>query len=142
MTIAPISHKSSFLFCIYLSIYGIFTNPVKYLYKGYSKCLEIAENYKDDRFLLICFSNFNQIQHIQEFEIYKESMIISPNDLEFLKDVKEFDEENEIIVGIKNFFGNENEILEDVMEYTGFGNYELVYSLKGATSQDVYRFFR
>ena len=65
------------IFSIYLSVYGLLTNPINYLYVGYLKYLDIAEEYKNDRFVMISTTEFSQIQDVPEFKIYKERICIN-----------------------------------------------------------------
>lgn len=103
-----IQNKKVLLSClsvcfIGLTTYGLLTNPIQYLYKGSDEYLKIAEKYKNDRFLLICTNEFNHIKDMQEFCIYKESMIVPPEEVEFLNEVEEFKEDDEIVLAIKNW---------------------------------------
>ena len=101
---------------IIISIIGLSYNPVKYLYKGYNSYLEIAKKYKDDRFVLIGSAKFNHLQDLPEFTTYKESMILAPYDIEYLSTFKEFEEDDEIILGVKNWLDEPAEaILKKVM---------------------------
>ena len=131
------------IFSIYLSIYGIFNNPINYLYIGYQKYLDIAEEYKDDRFVLVSNTIFSHIQDVPEFKIYKESLIIEPDNLEDMEQFTEFEDEDEFILGIKNWINkSRDDILEEVMKSTGFDNYELLYSSTKSARLDVYRFYK
>lgn len=128
------------IFAVFLSTYGLLTNPIKYLYIGYNDYLKIAEEYKDDKFLLVCTTEFNQNQDGMEYGIYKESMIIAPKDLDYLKEVPEFKEEDEFILSIKNWLDkNPSEILKIVLKNTGFTDYELLYTSDKSAKCTVYK---
>ena len=72
--------------------------------------------------------------------IYKESMIVEPERLNLLKDNKEIIEDEEFILSIKTWLGNTDEILEEVLQNTGFTNYELLLdSPKKAANCRIYR---
>ena len=130
-------------FAIYLSIYGIFTNPVNYLYIGYQKYLDIAEEYKDDRFVLVSTTVFSHIQDIPEFKTYKESLIIDPDKLKDLENFDEFKDEDEFILGIKNWISKpEDEVINEVLEYTGFENYELIHTSQKSSRESIYRIYK
>lgn len=130
------------VFAIYLSTYGILMKPINYLYIGYQKYLDIAKEYQEDRFVLVMPTVFSQIQDTLEFQTYRESLIIAPDRLEDLKDFNEFDNENEFILGIKNWIDNPEEVLEQVLEYTEFTNYELLHTSTKSARLDVYRIYR
>ena len=131
------------IFSIYLSIYGLLTNPINYLYVGYQKYLDIAEEYKNDRFVMISTTEFSQIQDVPEFKIYRESLIVDPNTLNYLETLDEFDNENEFILGIKNWIDKpEEEVLEEVLKYTGFENYELIHTSTKSARETIYRIYR
>jgi hypothetical protein len=123
--------------------YGLSTTQVKYLYEGYNNYLAIAEEYKEDRFVLICPTAFVHIQDVPEFKIYKESMSVGLDNLETLQDVEEFKDEDEYILSIKRFLDETpEEVLEKVLEYTGFSNYELLYESSSSARANVYRIYR
>jgi hypothetical protein len=131
------------MLAIIISIYGLITTPVKYLYIGYNNYLEIAEKYKEDRFVLVSSTAFCHIQDVPEFKIYKASMAVGPEWLESLKDVEEFESEDEFILSIKRYLDESpEEILEKVLEYTGFSNYELLYESSSSARANVYRIYK
>ena len=130
------------LFSIFLTIYGLLTNPINYLYIGYQKYLDIAEKYKNDRYVMVSTTIFSHIQDIPEFKIYKESLIIDPNELKDLENFKEF-EEDEFILGIKNWIDKpEKDVLEEIMEYTGFEKYELLHTSTKSARLSIYKVYR
>jgi len=131
------------IFAIYISVYGIATQKINYLYEGYNDYLKIADEYQDDRFVLVMPTVFSQIQDVPEFKIYKESLIIAPDRLEDLETYSEFEQEDEFIVGIKNWNKKPiDAILDEIVVYTGFENYELVYSSDESANMTIYRFFK
>ncbi|MBR2290488.1 MAG: hypothetical protein IJ867_07970, partial [Clostridia bacterium] len=131
------------IFAIYISIYGLINKPINYLYIGYQEYLDIARDYQNDRFVLVMPTVFSQIQDTLEFQIYKESLMISPDRLEDLKDFPEFETEEEFILGIKNWISVPvEEVLQEVLEYTGFSNYELLHTSNKSARLDVYRIYR
>jgi len=126
-----------------LSIYGLYTNPIKFLYKGYNKYLEIANEYENNRFVLVCTSEFPHLQDLPEFQIYKESMIVEPENLEHLSEFKEFEEDDEIIVGIKNWLNKKPEdIIKEIIKYTGYTDYEFLYDSVKSSRETIYRVYR
>lgn len=130
-------------FSIYVTVCGLLTNPINYLYVGYQKYLDIAEKYKDDRYVMVSTTIFSHIQDIPEFKIYKESLIIDPNELADLENYEEFDDEDEFILGIKNWIDKpEEDVLDEVLKYTGFKNYELLHTSTKSARETVYRIYR
>ena len=131
------------IFSIFLTIYGLLTNPINYLYIGYQKYLDIAEKYKDDRYVMVSTTIFSHIQDVPEFKIYKESLIIDPNELKDLENYKEFEENDEFILGIKNWIDKpEEDVLEEVMKYTGFEKYELLHTSTKSARLSIYKVYR
>lgn len=122
-----------------ISIFGLATNKVKYLYIGYNDYLEVAEENSESKFVLICPTVFNHIQDIPEMKIYKESIVIAPYSLDELKENKELQEDDEFILSIKNWIGDTEEILSEVLENTGYTNYELLLSTKNSANCSVYK---
>lgn len=122
-----------------LSIVGLTTNKVKYLYIGYNDYLEVARKYSDNRFVLISQTSFVHIYDIPEMSIYSESLIIDPDKLEQLKNNMELKQENEFILSIKNWAGDVDKILKDVLDYTGFSEYELLLNTGNSANCSVYR---
>ena len=130
-------------FAVYLSVYGIVSTPINYLYIGYQNYLDIAEENKNDRFVLVSSTVFSHIQDVPEFQIYKESLIIEPDKLEDLEELNEFDDETEFILGIKNWVDKpEDEVLDEVLKYTGYGDYELLYTSTKSARLTVYKIYR
>ena len=131
------------IFAIYISIYGLLTKPINYLYIGYQNYIDIAEKYQDDRFVVVTPTVFSQIKDMLEYRIYKETLMIDPEDLEDLKDFREFKTDKEFILGVKNWMETpEEEILKQVMEYTGFENYEFLYTSTKSARLTIYRLYK
>lgn len=122
-----------------ISIWGLATNKVKYMYIGYNDYLKIAKEYKDDRFVLISQTSFVHIYDMPEMSIYNESIIIDPDKLEQLRNNEELKQEDEFILSIKNWAGDIDEILKDVLEYTGYTDYELLLNTGNSANCSVYK---
>lgn len=143
-----ISHaKASFvilaIFAIALSGYGLFTQPIHYMYIGYQEYVDIAEKYEDDRFVLVMPTVFSQIQDIPEMKLYKETLMIAPERIEELSDFQEFETEKEFILGIKNWIDvPTEEVLQEVLANTGFRKYELLHTSEKSARLDVYRIYK
>ena len=111
---------------IVISLYGILNYNVKYLYKGYNDYLKIAEENKDKRYVLICENEFSHIQDVPEMMIYKETKIVPPNKLKYLKNDEKLEGDSEFILSIKNWVNNPEDILHKVLENTGYTHFELL----------------
>ena len=126
-----------------LSCYGLVTQPIHYMYIGYQKYIDIAEEYKDDRFVLVMPTVFSQIQDIPEMKIYKETLMIAPEKIEELREYQEFETEEEFILGIKNWIEMPTEeVLQEVLENTGFDKYQLLHTSEKSARLDVYRIYK
>lgn len=110
---------------IIISIYGLTTSKPMFLYQEYNKYLQIAKENQYKPFIYVGNSVFNQIQSMPEFEIYKSSMILDETQIAILENDKKITNSEEFILSIKKYLGNEK-ILEEVLEKTGFTNYEIL----------------
>ena len=121
-----------------LSIFGLCTNNVKYLYKGYNEYLELANKYSEYRYVLICSTEFSHILDLPEMTIYRETLVLNADSLDELKENEELQEDGEFILSIKNWIGDTEEILQTVLENTGFSNYELLLESNSSADCNVY----
>lgn len=110
------------LVVISLQVYGLITKEPDYLYKGYSEYIDLAKEYQDYQYIYVGINGYNHIKNMPEFAIYKESLILNETQLELLK---QRDIEDKFIVGIKIYL-NVDEIINEILEYTGAKEYELV----------------
>ena len=124
-----------------ISVYGLMFSEPAFLYKGYAKYLEIAEENKEDKFVYVGDTVFNHIQSMPEFATYTESLILNENQLDVLENDSKLSEENEFILSIKKYKGAD-EILAKVIEKTGFSNYEVLLDDEGDVSCKIYKVMR
>ena len=124
-----------------ISVYGLMFSEPAFLYKGYAKYLEIAEENKEDKFVYVGDTVFNHIQSMPEFATYSESLILNENQLDVLENDSKFSEENEFILSIKKYKGAD-EILAKVIEKTGFSNYEVLLDDDGDVGCKIYKVMR
>ena len=124
-----------------VSVYGLIFSQPAFLYKGYAKYLEIAEENKEDKFVYVGDTVFNHIQSMPEFATYSESLILDENQLDVLDKDSKLSEENEFILSIKKYKGAD-EILAKVIEKTGFSNYEVLLDDDGDVGCKIYRVMR
>ena len=124
-----------------VSVYGLIFSQPAFLYKGYAKYLEIAEENKEDKFVYVGDTVFNHIQSMPEFATYSESLILNENQLDVLENDSKFSEENEFILSIKKYKGAD-EILAKVIEKTGFSNYEVLLDDDGDVGCKIYKVMR
>ena len=110
------------LVVVSLQLYGLITKEPDYLYKGYNEYINLAKEYNNYQFIYVGINNYNHIKNMPEFATYKESLILNETQLELLK---ERNIEDKFIVGIKLYL-NVNEILNEILEYTGAKEYELL----------------
>lgn len=124
-----------------ISVYGLMFSEPAFLYKGYAKYLEIAEENKEDKFVYVGDTVFNHIQSMPEFATYTESLILNENQLDVLENDSKLPEENEFILSIKKYKGAD-EILAKVIEKTGFSNYEVLLDDDGDVGCKIYKVMR
>jgi len=126
-------------FTIIISIYGLIVNTPKYLYKGYSEYIDIAEKYKDLNFVYVCDNGFTHINSLPEFMIYNKSMIInlSHDKLDFLLSEEELQRQDEYILSIKKWMNTE-EVLNKILEKTNFSQYEVLLDDNSDTQSKIY----
>ena len=126
-------------FSIIISILGLVYNEPKYLYKGYREYLDLAKQYKELNFVYMCDNGFTHINSLPEFMIYNKSMIINTNhdDLEFLKTEPELQKQERFVLSIKKWM-NVDEVLNNVLEKTGFDEYEVLLDDKGDFNSIIY----
>ncbi len=124
-----------------ISIYGLFTSEVSFLYKGYNKYLDIAEKNKDLKFVYVGDCGFCHMQSMQEFATYSESLILYDTELEYLINDEKIKSEDEFILSIKKYKGDEK-ILNRIVDETDFKNYELLLDDDGEVGCVIYRMKR
>lgn len=128
-------------FIAVISIYGFLSSEPKNMFKGYNEYLEIAEEHKDNYFVFVGNTAFNQIQNMQEFMTYKESIILNENQLGYLRNDQNLEEADEFILSIKKYLGAE-ELLTEVLEQTGYSNYEILIDDNGDVGCIIYKITR
>lgn len=130
----------TFIFSILLSFYGLLSNTPVYLYKDYKQSMTIAKEYQNDYFIYIYDNYFTHLSSMPEFLTYTKSLIINANiyDFEHLKTMDELQNQKEFILCIKNWM-NTDELLEKVLDYSGFTQSELLADIKGDVGSTYYR---
>lgn len=106
-------------------------------------CLEnikIASENNNSRFIYIHDNGYNHIQNMQEFMIYKESLIIdvSKDELKYLKNNSKLLEENDFVLSIKKYM-NIDEIIQKVIELTQFTKFN---TLLNSDENIILKFYR
>ena len=106
-----------------LVINGMIFSKPKFLYEEYAKCLEIAEENRDKSFVYIYDNFFNHMQSLPEMMIYEKTLIVNVNnnDMQYLLNNKELENENSYILCIKTYMNND-EILNEITSNTDFKN--------------------
>ena len=109
-----------------LTGYGFITQKPSYLYEGYNKYLEVAEEYKDCDYVYVGYLLFNHIQFLPEYMTYENTMLMAQEDLWWIKDDEKLKNSDEFILGVEVTAANDEEVLKTVLEYTGFDKYEVL----------------
>ena len=125
-----------------LSGYGFLTQKPIGLYEGYNEYLEVAEENKDLDLVYVGYSFFNHIQFLPEYMIYDKCLLMSQSDLYWLENDEELKDKDEFILSIEVTSANEQEVLNTVMDYTRFDNYEVLLEPIENINNKVYRIYR
>ena len=125
--------------CLIVTINGMITNEPRYLYRGYNKYLEIANEYKELDFVYVVDNAFTYINSMPEFMTYDKSIIINMNydKLDFLKEDKELQSQDQFVLSIKKWM-NVDECLNKILEYTGFSHYEVLLDQEDDNGSKIY----
>ena len=134
-----VSYAVTTVAVLIVTISGMVTNEPKYLYKGYNKYVEIAEQYKDLDFVYAVDNAFTHMTSMPEFLIYNKSLIINMNydKLDFLRTDEELQSQDRFILTIKKWM-NVEDTLNKILEYTGFSNYEILLQQEDDTGSIIY----
>ncbi len=125
-----------------LVAYGFITQEPIGLYKGYNKYITVAEENKDLDVIHVGYSFFNHIQFMPEFMIYKNTLIMSADDLYWLDDDTQLDDKNEFILSIETTCCNADEVLNTVLEKTGFENSQVLLEPENGQYNRIYKIYR
>lgn len=121
--------------------YGLLTEQPLYLYKDYSKYVEISKQYSEDDLVFVGYTFFNHIQNLPEFMNYRKTFMIYNDQTDELKDDEELADKSEFILSVHRNMDPEK-VLSEVLEYTGFTNYEMIFEGDSEVCQVVYRIYR
>ncbi len=121
--------------------YGFLTEKPLYLYKDYNKYIDISKKYSDDDLVYVGYTFFDHIQSLPEFTNYKKTFMIYNDQTDRLKDDEELSDKNEFILSVHRNMEPEK-VVSEVLEYTGFSNYELIYEWDQEINQVIYRIYR
>ncbi|MGN1298449.1 MAG: hypothetical protein ACI4UE_00470 [Candidatus Scatovivens sp.] len=129
----------SVLISLIISIIGLLCNEPKYLYTGYNEYIKIAEKYKKLDYVYVCDNGFTHINSLPEFMIYNKSLIININhdNLDFLKEDEQLQSQKEFVLSIKKWM-NTDDVLNKILEKTGFYEYELILDDYGDIGSKIY----
>lgn len=127
---------------VLISIYGLIMTKPLFLYEGYQEYIDISEEYSEDSLVFVGYTNFNHIQSIPEFMNYKQSLIISKEQLDLTKNNEVLEESSEFILIVNKYLGNE-EVLNTIMSNTGYDHYEILKDdIVEGVDNIVYRIYR
>lgn len=125
-----IRKNASIIILVFIALvasgYGLLKSKPEFLYNDYSKRIEIAEQYSNLKFVYIGQSPFNQLQDMEEFLRYDNSIIINTWQLDRLKEIDGLDDNTEFILNIKCWVSDFDKTLKTVLENTGAKDYELL----------------
>jgi len=126
-----------------LSGYGFITEKPICLYEGYNEYVELAKENRDLDIVHVGYSFFNHIQFMPEFMEYKNSLMISEVNLDWLKDDEEIKGQDEFILSIETSSADEKQVLDKVLENTGFTKYKVLKEPIGDDMNNkIYRIYK
>lgn len=122
-----------------ISIVGFLTNKPKYLYVGYNKYIDIAQEYKHLDYVYICDNAFTYINSIPEFMIYNKTLILNTghDSFDILETDAELQKQDRFILSIKKWT-NVDDTLKKVLEASGFSKYEVLLNNNDDTASIIY----
>ena len=127
-----------------MSVTGFIANSPSYLYRGYDKYTEIAEKHKDLNFVYVYDNYFTHLNSLPEMAIYNKTLIINYHDekqVNVLSGNEELEKGDKFVLSIKKWMINEenpDEILNGVLERTGYTKAELLHSGNDDTQSVIY----
>ena len=121
-----------------LSVHGLYNSTPVYLYKDYGQAMQLASENQDKYFVYVFDNYFTHLSQMPEFATYKASLILNKNIHDFeLLDNPELNEANEFILCIKNWL-NKDEILNQVLEHSGYSKYQLLLEFNSDVESTYY----
>ena len=128
-----------YIVVIAISVIGFLTNEPKYLYKGYNKYIEIAEEYKDLDYVYVCDNAFTYLNSLPEFLIYNKTLIVNAehDDLKILGENEELQSQEQFILTIKKWM-NVEDTLNKVLEASKFTKHEVLLDQNDDTESVIY----
>lgn len=114
-----------YIIIVFATIPGMISNKPSGLYTGYNECLEVAEKHKDLHYVYVYDNTFTHLNSVPEFMIYHKSIILNSNnnEIDILKTDNELKLQDSFVLTIKTWL-NVDEILNKVLNATGFNHYE------------------
>ncbi len=123
-----------------MTLSGFLTSSPCYLYRGYDKYLEVAEEHKDLNYLYVYDNYFTHLNSVPEMAIYNKTLIINLND-EKQKGVLSTDEtiktSDSLVLSLKKWTNTE-EYLKEVLKLTGFTKAEVLLNEEDDTQSILY----
>jgi len=122
-----------------LTVTGFFTSSPSYLYKGYNKYLDIANEYKDLNYVYVYDNYYTHLNSLPEMTIYNKTLIINMNDekqMETLKNDEELKNCDKFVLSLKDWLDEDS--LEKVLKTTGFNNATVLLDEEDDTASKLY----
>lgn len=124
-----------------LLVCGFITNKPSYLYDGYDKYTQIAEENKDLNFVYVYDNYFTHLNSLPEMMIYNKTLILNYyNDKQMyvLNEDAEFKKGEPFVLSIKKWMENPDEVLAKVLELSGYTDAELLHDGNDDTQGILY----
>ena len=120
---------------------GFYSNKPSYLYEGYDKYLEIAEEHKDLNFVYVYDNYFTHLNSLPEMMIYNKTLIVNyynEKQMYVINEDPEFQKGEPFVLSIKKWMQNPDEVLTKVLEFSGYTNAELLHDGNDDTQGILY----
>lgn len=129
---------------VLITVSGFIFNTPSYLYHGYDKYTQIAKEHKEENFVYVYDNYFTHQSSLPEMAIYKQTLIINYNDekqMNTLANDETLKNDDSYILSIKKWMINEenpDEILNTILESTGYENAKLLHDGNDDTQSVIY----
>lgn len=127
-----------------ISVAGFVANSPSYLYRGYSKYMQIAENHKDLNYVYVYDNYYTHLNSLPEMTVYNKTLMINFYDekqINVLAEDEELKNSDKFVLSIKKWMikeENPDEVLNKVLDLTGYRKFEPLHHGNDDTQSVIY----